>query len=49
MSLFDKLQTSLRKAVEIKQNKAQASRITRHEMADVRAIRANLHVYQPSR
>ncbi|NYS59671.1 NadS family protein [Vreelandella salicampi] len=46
MSIFDELQTSLQEAVEIKQGKAQASRITRHEVTDVSAIRANLHVSQ---
>ena len=38
MSIFDELQTSLQEAVEIKQGKAQASRITRHEVADVEGI-----------
>ncbi|MGV2931056.1 NadS family protein [Vreelandella venusta] len=46
MSIFDELQSSLQEAVEIKQGKAQASRITRHEIADVKAIRAKLHVSQ---
>tara|TARA_R110002020_G_scaffold58075_14_gene159464 strand:+ start:317 stop:601 length:285 start_codon:yes stop_codon:yes gene_type:complete len=46
MSIFDELQTSLQEAVEIKQGKAQASRLTRHEVADVKAIRSQLHVSQ---
>ncbi|SDO29466.1 NadS family protein [Vreelandella arcis] len=46
MSIFDELNTSLQEAVEIKKGKAQASRETRHEVADVRAIRAKLHVSQ---
>ena len=46
MSIFDELQTSLQEAVTIKQGKAQASRVTRHEVADVKAIRAKLHVSQ---
>ncbi|CAH1043659.1 NadS family protein [Halomonas sp. TD01] len=46
MSIFDELQASLQEAVEIKQRKAQASRITRHDVADVKAIRAKLHVSQ---
>jgi len=46
MSIFDELQTSLQEAVEIKQGKAQASRTTRHEVADVKAIRSKLHVSQ---
>lgn len=37
MSIFDELQTSLQEAVDIKQGKAQASRTTRHEVADVKA------------
>ena len=46
MRFFDELQSSLQEAVEIKRGKAQASRITRHEVADVRAIRAKLYVTQ---
>lgn len=46
MSTFDELQTSLQGAVEIKQDKTEASRITRHEVADVRTIRDKLHVSQ---
>lgn len=46
MSIFDELQTSLQEAVDIKHGKVQASRSFRHEVADVRAIRANLHVSQ---
>lgn len=46
MSIFDELQTSLQEAVEIKQGKTQASRLTRHEVADVKAIRAQLQVSQ---
>ncbi|WP_253927077.1 NadS family protein [Halomonas hibernica] len=46
MSIFDELQSSLQEAVEIKQAKAQASRITHHEVVDVKAIRAKLHVSQ---
>ena len=46
MSVFDELQTSLQEAVEIEQGKAKASRVTRHEVADVKAIRAKLHVSQ---
>ena len=46
MSNFDGLQTSLQEAVEIKQGKATTSRVTRHEVADVKAIRAKLHVSQ---
>ncbi|XGA79759.1 NadS family protein [Halomonas sp. CH40] len=46
MSIFDELHTSLQEAVDIKQGKAQAARVTRHEVADVKAIRATLHVSQ---
>ncbi|MWJ28512.1 helix-turn-helix domain-containing protein [Halomonas sediminis] len=46
MSIFDELHTSLQEAVDIKQDKAQASRVTRHEVADVKAIRAKLQVSQ---
>ncbi|MGM0544621.1 MAG: NadS family protein [Pseudomonadota bacterium] len=46
MSIFDELNTSLQEAVEIKKGKTQASRVARHEVADVRAIRAKLHVSQ---
>ncbi|WP_303393823.1 NadS family protein [Halomonas sp. CSM-2] len=46
MSIFDELNTSLQEAVEIQKGKTKASRVTRHEVADVRAIRAKLHVSQ---
>lgn len=46
MSIFNELQTSLNEAVDIKQRKAPASRVTRHEVADVKAIRAELKVTQ---
>ncbi|WP_083024782.1 NadS family protein [Vreelandella lionensis] len=46
MSIFDELQASLKEAIKINQGKSQPSRITRHEVADVKAIRAKLHVSQ---
>lgn len=46
MSIFDELNTSLQEAVEIQKGKTKAGRVTRHEVADVRAIRAKLHVSQ---
>jgi len=46
MNIYDELQTSLQEAVDIKQGKKAASRITRQEVADVKAIRAHLHVSQ---
>ena len=42
MSIFDELQSSLQEAVQIEPGKAQPSRLTHHEVADVRAIRAKL-------
>jgi len=44
--MFDELQASLEEAVDIKKGKTRASRHTRHEVADVKAIRANLRVSQ---
>ncbi|WP_019024033.1 MULTISPECIES: NadS family protein [unclassified Thioalkalivibrio] len=46
MNIYDELQTSLQEAVDIKQGRKAASRVTRHEVADVKAIRAHLHVSQ---
>jgi len=46
MSIFDELQTSLQEAADIKHDKAQASRVTHHEVADVKAIRARLQISQ---
>ena len=46
MNIYDELQTSLQEAVDIKQGKKVASRVTRHEVADVKSIRAHLHVSQ---
>ncbi|WP_018867109.1 MULTISPECIES: NadS family protein [unclassified Thioalkalivibrio] len=46
MSIYDELQSSLQEAVAIKQGKKAPSRVTRHEVADVKAIRAHLHVSQ---
>ena len=46
MSIFDDLHASLQEAVDIKQGKVTATRVTRHEVADVKAIRAKLHVSQ---
>ncbi|WP_018877550.1 NadS family protein [Thioalkalivibrio sp. ALE28] len=46
MSIYDELQSSLQEAVAIKQGKKAPSRATRHEVADVKAIRAHLHVSQ---
>jgi len=46
MSIFNELKASLEEAVEIKNGTAKASRITRYEVEDVKAIRTQLHVSQ---
>ncbi|HBL7699789.1 TPA: helix-turn-helix domain-containing protein [Escherichia coli] len=46
MSFFDELKTSLEEAVEIKQGLKELARVTRYEIADVKAIREQLNVSQ---
>ena len=46
MSFFDELQTSLKEAVDIKNGDNAPARVTRYEIADVKAIRARLNVSQ---
>ncbi|WP_061709496.1 NadS family protein [Pseudenterobacter timonensis] len=46
MSIFDELKSSLEEAVEIQSGKKMPARITRYEVADVRAIREELNVTQ---
>ena len=46
MNIFDDLKGSLEEAVDIKHDQKDASRITRYEIADVKAIRASLKVSQ---
>lgn len=46
MSVFDELQASLQEAVNIKSGKRKPGRVTRHEVSDVKAIRAKLQVSQ---
>ena len=46
MSIFNELKTSLEDAVDIKNGNQQEARVTRFEVADVKAIRANLSVSQ---
>ena len=46
MSFFDELKASLEEAVEIKKGVREPSRVTRYELADVKAIRAQLNVSQ---
>ncbi|MBK1641459.1 transcriptional regulator [Chromatium okenii] len=46
MSLFNDLQNSLEEAIAIQQGRQSASRVTRHEVIDVKAIRTQLNVSQ---
>lgn len=46
MSIFNELKSSLEEAVDIKQGRKNPARVTRHEVADVKAIRAKLNVSQ---
>ncbi|WP_340621915.1 NadS family protein [Xenorhabdus siamensis] len=46
MSFFDELKASLEEAVEIKKGHKEAARVTRYEVADVKAIRAQLNISQ---
>ncbi|KAJ9431091.1 MULTISPECIES: NadS family protein [Pantoea] len=46
MSFFDELKASLEEAVEIKNGKSEPARVTRYELADVKAIRMQLNVSQ---
>lgn len=46
MSIFDELKSSLEEAVEIHSGRKAASRVTRYEVADVRAIREQLNITQ---
>lgn len=46
MNFFEELKTSLEEAVEIKKGNKAASAVTRFDIADVRAIRAQLNVTQ---
>lgn len=46
MNIFDDLKASLEEAVEIRAGRKAASRVTRYEVADVRAIREHLNVTQ---
>lgn len=46
MSFFDELKASLEEAVEIKNGVIEPARVTRYELADVKAIRALLNVSQ---
>ncbi|EMR7550472.1 helix-turn-helix domain-containing protein [Salmonella enterica] len=46
MSFFDELKASLEEAVDIKNGIKAPARVTRYELADVKAIRAQLNVSQ---
>lgn len=46
MSIFNELKASLEEAVEIKNGTKKATKITRYEVADVKAIREQLNVSQ---
>ena len=46
MSIFNELKDSLTEAVEIKQGRKPASRGTRYEVADVKALRERLAITQ---
>lgn len=46
MSIFDDVKASLEEAVEIQAGRKALSRVTRYEVADVRAIREQLSVTQ---
>lgn len=46
MSIFNELKSSLEEAVEIQNGRKAASRVTRYEVADVRAIREQLNITQ---
>jgi putative transcriptional regulator len=46
VSIFNELKASLEEAVEIKQAKKPASRVTRYDVANVKALRAKLNVSQ---
>lgn len=46
MNYFDELKTSLEEAVDIKNGTKAPARVTRYEIADVKAIREQLNVSQ---
>lgn len=46
MSFFDDLKASLEEAIEIKNGVREPAHVTRYELADVKAIRAQLNVSQ---
>lgn len=43
-SIFGDLQESLQQAIEIHQGKNEPSRVTKYTLADVKALRAKLHI-----
>ncbi|WP_218938224.1 NadS family protein [Parashewanella tropica] len=45
-SIFKELETSMNQALEIAQGRQKAARVTKYEVADVKAIRSKLNVSQ---
>lgn len=46
MSIFNELKDSLTEAVDIKQGRKQASRLTRYKVADIKTLRESLAITQ---
>ena len=46
MSIYEELKDSLQEAVDIEQGRARPERVSRYELADVKAIRVELGVSQ---
>lgn len=46
MNLYEQLKASLEEAVEIEKGRKKPARVTRYEVADVKAIRESLNVSQ---
>lgn len=46
MSIFNELKTSLEEALEVEHGRKKANKVVRYEIADVKAIRAQLNVSQ---
>ncbi len=46
MTIFNELKASLEEAIDIRQGNKPPSRLTRYEVADVKALRAKLNVSQ---
>lgn len=46
MAMFDDLKASLEEALDIQQGQKQIDRVTRHEVPNIKAVRAQLNVSQ---